>query len=84
MLAEVFGADGLIVLVVVFIGFGVPLWAVIDAASRPSAAFAAARSSKALWISLIAVFWFLTGIIGIVLAAVYLGAIRPRVAAIQN
>jgi succinate dehydrogenase hydrophobic anchor subunit len=57
------------------------VWALVDAASRPSAAFAAANSSKALWITLIVVFWLLTGIIGLILAIVYLASIRPRVRA---
>jgi hypothetical protein len=84
MLSDVFGADGLLVFLIFVVGLVVPLWAIIDAAMRPSGAFAAAGSSKAMWIALIAVFWFLTGIIGVVLSCVYLGAIRPRVKAITG
>jgi preprotein translocase subunit SecY len=84
MLGDVFGPDIFFVLLVLGIGFGIPLWAVADAVSRPSAAFAAANSSKALWISLVVVLWFLTGIVGIVLAVVYLASIRPRVRAATN
>ena len=47
-------------------------------------AFKAAHSSKALWISLIAVLYLITGIIGTVLAIVYLAAIRPRVRAVAS
>jgi hypothetical protein len=84
MLGAAFGLDGLIALLVLFVFIVVPIWAVVDAVSRPSAAFAAARSSKALWISLIVVSFFLTGFIGAILAVVYLATIRPRVRAITG
>ncbi len=84
MIADIFGPDLLVVAIVFVAGFVVPLWAVIDAASRPSGAFAAAGSSKALWISLIVVFWLITGLIGLILACVYLASIRPRVKAITG
>jgi len=61
---------------------GDPLWAIVDALSRPSGAFKAAGSSKGMWVALILVFWLLTGLIGVVLAVVYLAAIRPRVRAV--
>jgi hypothetical protein len=83
MLGDVFGPD-LFVVLFVFVGLVIPVWAIVDAASRPSGAFAAAGSSKAMWISLIAVFWLVTGVIGFVLACVYLGSIRPRVRAIAS
>lgn len=66
------------------IGLGICIWAIVDAASRPTGAFSAAGSSKAMWIALIAVFYLLTGIIGTVLAIVYLASIRPRVRAIGS
>ena len=81
MSGEIFGGQGLIVLVVALIGLAVPIWALVDAVLRPAAAFAAAGSSKGLWIALIIVFSLVTGIIGFVLAIVYLVSIRPRVQA---
>jgi len=81
MLAAIFGPDLLIVLLIVAVGLVLPVWAIADAAGRPSGAFAAAGSSKAMWITLIAVFWLFTGVVGFVLACVYLAAIRPRVRA---
>jgi hypothetical protein len=83
MTGEIFGGQGFLILVVALIGLVVPVWAVADAASRPSAAFAAAGSSKGLWITLVIVFWLVTGIIGFVLAIVYLASIRPRVRAVM-
>jgi Protein of unknown function (DUF2516) len=81
MLSEVFGLDLVVVLLVVFIGLVVPVWAIVDAAMRPSGAFSAAGSSKTMWIVLIVVGWLVTGLIGVVLAGVYLVSIRPRVRA---
>ena len=53
--------------------FVVWLWALADAATKPDTAYQAAGKSKALWIVLIAVF----GILG---SAMYLLAIRPKLA----
>jgi Protein of unknown function (DUF2516) len=87
VIGEVFGPDLFIVAIiglVGLVGFVIPIWAIVDAASRPSGAFSAAGSSKAMWISLIVVFWLVTGIVGLILAAVYLASIRPRVRAITG
>lgn len=73
---------GSLFLVLSLVSLAVSIWAIVDAAQRPSGAFTAAGSSKALWITLIAVFTFLTGLIGLILACVYLGSIRPRVRAV--
>ena len=84
MIGEIFGPDIFVVLIVAVAGLLVPIWAIADAASRPSGAFVAAGSSKALWITLIVVFWLVTGVVGFVLACVYLASIRPRVKAISG
>ena len=84
MIGDIFGPDIFIVLIVMVAGLLVPIWAIADAASRPTGAFVAAGSSKALWITLIVVFWLVTGIVGFVLAVVYLASIRPRVKAISG
>ncbi len=83
MIGDIIGPDMFVVAIVFLVGVVVPLWAIVDAASRPSGAFRAAGSSKAMWISLIAVFWLITGVIGFILACVYLASIRPRVKAIS-
>jgi hypothetical protein len=82
MLGEVYGLDLVLVLLVLIVGLVVPVWAIVDAASRPSGAFSAAGSSKTMWIVLIVVGWLVTGLIGIILALVYLVSIRPRVRAV--
>jgi hypothetical protein len=75
----IFGPDVIVVAIIVFILVGVPIWAVVDAASRTSASFNAAGSSKTLWITLILVFMFVFGPISIILAFVYLVSVRPKV-----
>ena len=55
----------------------VPLFCIIDAATRASDDFRRADSNKTLWIVLLFVFHILAAI-------VYLAAIRPRVKAASN
>jgi hypothetical protein len=71
------GPDLLIALLVLFLGIGVPLWAVIDAANRPAAAFYGAGSNKTAWIAVIVVAFFLG--IGLLLGGFYLLFTRPKV-----
>jgi hypothetical protein len=75
----IFGPDLIVVVFVVFIFLGVPIWAVVDAASRTSSSFIAAGSSKSLWIALILISLFVFGPISIILAFVYLVSVRPKV-----
>jgi hypothetical protein len=74
MLADVFGLDLLIVLVVL----ALPLWAIIDAISRPAVAFYAAGSNKTAWVIVLLVATFVLGI-GLFLAAYYLLVVRRKV-----
>jgi hypothetical protein len=83
MNGEIFGLDGLFVLLIALVTLVVPIWALVDSISRPTVAFTAAGSSKGMWIALIVLFWLFTGIIGVVLSIVYLASIRPRVKAVM-
>jgi hypothetical protein len=74
MLADVFGPDVLIVLLVI----ALPLWAIIDALSRPAVAFYAAGSNKTEWVIVLLVATFVFGI-GLFLAAFYLVSVRGKV-----
>lgn len=76
-LAAVFGADLLIVLVLLVCGIAVPVWAVVDAATRPAAAFSGAGSNKTTWIIAIVVAWFFG--LGFFLGGFYLLFTRPKV-----
>lgn len=71
------GPDLLIALLVLLLGLGVPLWAVIDAASRPAVAFYGAGSNKTAWIAVIVVAFFLG--VGFLLGGFYLLFTRPKV-----
>jgi hypothetical protein len=82
MTAEIFGEQGIFVLVA-FASFVVALWALVDAAIRPQAAFRAAGQSKVLWIVLPLVGIILFAVVGGILGVVYLTAIRPKVIAYQ-
>ncbi|MBF6557750.1 MAG: DUF2516 family protein [Acidimicrobiales bacterium] len=77
-MAEILGAGGLVILLFP-ISFGLALWALIDAAIRPEAAFKTAGQSKVLWIILPIVGIFLFAIVGGILGVVYLVGIRPKV-----
>ena len=81
MTGVIFGLDGVLVLLIALVTLIVPIWALVDSISRPTAAFTTAGSSKGMWIALIVLFWLFTGIIGVVLSIVYLASIRPRVRA---
>jgi len=80
---ELFGGGGLLILVIALVTLVIPIWALVDAVSRPSGAFVAAKSSKGMWITLIVLFWIFTGVIGVILSVVYLASIRPRVKAVM-
>lgn len=75
MLETVFGPA---VPIVVLLSFALPLWAIVDALSRPAVAFYAAGSNKTAWIIVLLVFTFILGI-GFFLAAFYLVSVRRKV-----
>ena len=81
MRAVVFGVDALVILLILLVpaSFGLAIWALIDAASRPDVAFQRAGQSKVLWIILPIVGALLLGPVGGILGLVYLTAIRPKV-----
>jgi hypothetical protein len=75
ILANVFGPA---LPLVVLVGIALPLWAIVDALSRPAVAFYAAGSNKTAWIIVLLVFTFVLGI-GLFLAAFYLVSVRRKV-----
>jgi hypothetical protein len=75
MVAEVFGPD---LLIRVLAGIVIPLWAIIDALSRPAIAFYAVGSNKTAWVLVLLVATFLLGV-GILLAAYYLISVRRKI-----
>jgi len=75
--AAIFGPD--LLLVILLVVWGLPLWAIVDAASKSREAFARAGSSKTGWIVVIAAAALLLGPVGMFLAAIYLFWVRPKV-----
>jgi RsiW-degrading membrane proteinase PrsW (M82 family) len=71
------GPDLLIALLFLFLGVGVPLWAVIDAANKPAVAFYGAGSNKTAWIAVIVVAFFLG--VAFFFGGFYLLFTRPKV-----
>ena len=67
-----------VVLLLAVVPLGLGIWAIVDAAKTPDTAWAAIGKSRATWITLIAVFMFVCGIVGLVLSIVYLTSIRPQ------
>jgi hypothetical protein len=58
---------------------GITVWGIVDAATRPEQAWQAAGQNKTLWIVLQAAGLIAMAPVGLVLALVYLLAIRPKV-----
>lgn len=73
---EIFLLVGLLFIVI-------PVWGIVDAAKRPDYAWSAAGQNKVLWIALQAAGAIFTGFGGVVMAVVYLVAIRPMVRAAE-
>jgi hypothetical protein len=61
----------------------ISVWAIVDVIRTPGTAFSAARSSKALWLTLLLVFAILAFFVTAVLAVVYFVKVRPRVRAMM-
>src|SRR3954471_9632364 len=57
------------------------VWAVADAARRPTAAWNRIQKGKGTWIALIVVFTLLFGVIGLALSIYYLAVVRPQLVA---
>ncbi len=72
-----FGPDLLITLVVLFFALVIPVWAIVDAASRPAVAFYGAGSNKTAWVVVLVVA-FLVGV-GFLLGGFYLLSTRRKV-----
>ena len=75
--ADVFGPDLFVVAIVALCAVVVPIWAIVDAASRPAVAFYGAGSNKTTWIVVIVVAWLMG--LGFFLGGFYLLFTRPKV-----
>jgi hypothetical protein len=73
MLAEIVGVD-IFVLLLFLVSLGVVIWAISDVARQP----AISSMGKTGWIVGLVLGTFLYGVIGLVVAVVYLAVVRPR------
>jgi hypothetical protein len=73
MLAEIFGVDGVIVLLGL-VSLVLVIWAIVDVAGRA----ALSPGAKAGWIIGLILGTVLFGVVGLVVALVYLVGVRPR------
>ena len=75
------GPTELVILLVLFVPFiAVPIWAIVDAMGATDAQWAAVGQQRTLWLVLIGAGTLCGGLIGVVLAIVYLVTIRPKLA----
>jgi hypothetical protein len=70
---QVIGGDGLIVVVALLALLALPIWAVVDVARG-----SLAGAGKAWWIAALVLSTLLLPPVGVILAVVYLVAVRPR------
>ena len=71
------GGPELVILMVVLLGFVIPLWGILDAAVRPDSQWTAASQNKVAWI-LLQVF------LGVIGTGAYFLAIRPKLVAVAS
>ena len=68
------GAPEILILLMLLFGFVLPIWGIVDAATKPDHVWAAAGQSKVLWI-------ILQIVLGTLGAIIYFAAIRPKLVA---
>jgi uncharacterized protein YybS (DUF2232 family) len=77
------GVPELLILAVGVVPYGVIIWGLVDAASRPEWAWQRAGQNKALWVVL-QVVGLVFCLVGVILSIVYLATIRSQVARQQG
>jgi hypothetical protein len=78
MTALVAGPDLVVAILIPVAILATVIWAIVDVARRPTAVLT--RGSKTAWIAGLVISTLLFEIVGVVVALVYLVAIRPRLA----
>ncbi len=76
-LAAIFGPDLFLVFLVAILGWAIPVWAIVDAASKPAVAFYGAGSNRTAWILVLLVTMLLG--LGLFFGAYYLIGVRRKV-----
>ncbi len=78
MAAVVSGPGVLIAFLIPLAILGLVIWAIVDVAQRPSSVLSS--RAKTAWIIGLVLGTLLFGIVGVIVALVYLFAVRPRLA----
>jgi hypothetical protein len=78
MTATLAGPDVFFALLIPLAILGLVVWAIVDVAQRPSNVLSS--RAKAAWIIGLVLGTLLFGIVGVIVALVYLVAVRPRLA----
>jgi hypothetical protein len=78
MTATVLGPDVFVAFLVPLAILGLVIWAIVDVAQRPPSTLSA--RAKTAWIIGLVLGTLLFGIVGVIVALVYLVAVRPRLA----
>ncbi len=59
----------------------VVIWVIVDACHHPEVAWSRSGQSRPIWVMALVGGWLVTGVLGLVLALVYLATVRPRLVA---
>jgi hypothetical protein len=62
----------------------IPIWAIIDAASRPDKQWLGIGNNKGLWVILMLLGTLFCGPVGLIAAIYYLAVMRPRLNAVSG
>ncbi len=69
--------QGLLIAIAIVLSV-IALWAIIDAITRPAAAFEQVGQTKPMWLVLLILTGLMCGPIGTVVAIYYLASVRPK------
>jgi hypothetical protein len=76
------GPTELVLVLVIFLSYVIPIWAIIDAVRRPEPAFAAIGTSKTTQLLILILTALFCGIVGTIVSIVYLVGTRRQLAAV--
>lgn len=78
------GPTELLVILAIVASWVIPVWAIVDAAVRSEADFAAIGASKATQLVVLAVSAIVCGLIGTIISAIYLLTTRRQLRAVSS
>jgi hypothetical protein len=75
------GGPEVLIVLLILLAPAVGIWAIVDAAIRPTEAFDRLQQSKLVWILVLAITAVLCGPLGLVPSIYYLAGVRPKLLA---